>query len=337
MKTKIIFTIMCIACLHQLAAQSKIAEDIKSPGDVKVLLDFPKEGRNTKNGKGFSANIGLLPNGIKRVGLVSFFAFDPGVTKTWSHTSSSGLTTTTTTSIKKRSTAGLAPEIAYGAIVTALDPMIAKFKEFGIDLIMPNQFLDTDEKKNFYNSFDVKHEKFADWLDNMGSGNHDIMYGYPEPFKVIDIVGEPYGNYTKKGMIISRGGKISDNQIFLFDKDTKLTESIGYNLCNKLGLDAVIVTYMTIFMPSNSKIQLQNVRMVMFGPNPVMPEGESKHGAIPHVKGLFYVGVSANPEDVIYNQNKKDPESSKLNFKGFDHIYVALTQKMGEYIKESKE
>ena len=194
MKTKVIFTIMFIACLHQLAAQSKIAEDIKSPGDVKVLLDFPKEGRNTKSGKGFSANIGLLPNGIKRVGLVSFFAFDPGVTKTWSHTSSSGLTTTTTTSIKKRSTAGLAPEIAYGAIVTALDPMIAKFKEFGIDLIMPNQFLDTDEKKIFYNSFDVKHEKFADWLDNMGSGNHDIMYGYPEPFKVIDIVGEPYGN-----------------------------------------------------------------------------------------------------------------------------------------------
>lgn len=314
-------------------AQSKLAEEIKSPADVKVLLDFPKEGRNTKNGKGFSANIGLLPNGVKRVGLVSFFAFDPGTTQTWTTSSPS----TKTTYVRKRSTGGISSEIAYGALVTALEPMMNKFKEYGVEILTPDQFLDTDEKKTAYQNFEVKREKFAKFLNNLGSGGHDKMYGYAEPFRVIDIVGEPFDNYSKKGLLITKSGKIPDKQIFLFDKDTKLTESIGYELCSALGLDAVIVTYMTVFVPGNNKIQLQNVRMVMFGPNPVMPEGESKHGVIPHVKGLFYVGTSTNPEQVIYNKNKKDPESDKLNFAGFDHIYVALATKMGEYIKESKE
>ncbi len=56
-----------------------------------------------------------------------------------------------------------------------------------------------------------------------------------------------------------------------------------------LGVDAALVSYMTVFMPSRSKIQLVNVRFVMFGPNPIMP-AESKGGMIPHVKGQFYRG-----------------------------------------------
>lgn len=326
-------TIVLVFAFSASMAQSKLAAEIKSPADVKVLMDFPKEGRNAKNGKGFSANIGLLPNGVKRVGLVSFFAFDPGTTRTWTTSSPS----TVTTYIQKRSTGGIAAEIAYGALVTSLEPMTATFKNHGIQLLLPNEFLDTDEKKKFYESFQVKREKFAKFLDNIGSGGHNMMYGYPDPFRVIDIVGEPFDNYAKKGLIITKSGKIPDNQIFLFDKDTKLTESIGYELCTALGLDAVIITYMTVFVPGNDKIQLQNIRMVMFGPNPVMPEGESKHGVIPHVKGLFYVGVSANPEELIYNKSKKDPSTDALNFAGFDHIFVAMANKVGGYIKEAKE
>lgn len=335
---KTLLTISAIAVSSvYLFAQSQLPEKYPNESKVKVLYDFPKEGRNTKGGKGFSANVGILPNGIKKVGLVSFYVFDPGVTKTWTTTTEDAVYVTTTTHYKKRSTGGLSSDIAVGVFAKAIEPLTKKFKEGGIDLLLPDQFLDTEEKKQFYNSFQVENEGFAKWLKNMGSGNHDVMYGIPEGFNLVNITAEPYANYSMSGMLAIRQDKVSDNQIYLFAKDTKLTESIGYDLCTKLGLDAVIVTYMTVFAKSDSKIQLQNVRMVMFGPNPVMPEGESKHGMIPHVKGLFYVGTSVNPEEIMFNSKKKEPATQKFDFTSFDLIYTAMASKMLEYITESKE
>jgi hypothetical protein len=139
------------------------------------------------------------------------------------------------------------------------------------------------------------------------------MYGYLDGFIVADIVKEPLLNYEKNGMFARRKTDISDAQIYFYDKDTDMSESLGYDLCTKLGVDAVLVTYMTVYMPNDKKIELVNTRFVMFGPNPTMPE-VSKGGMIPHVKGLFYYGGSVNPETLIYNKNKKDPETDKLNF-----------------------
>jgi len=322
-------------------AQSELPEKYPDVSKVKVKEDFPKEGRTGKSGKGFTANIGNLPNGIKKVALVSFFVFDPGLTKTWSTTSTNTgyyvTTTTTTTYKKKNSTGALSGDIALGALAKSIDPMIAEFKALGIDLLLPDQFLDTEDKKAYYNAFEVKHEKsFANWVGSAGSGNHDVMYGYMDGFIVADIVKEPLLNYEKNGMFARRKTDVSDAQIYFYDKDTDMSESLGYDLCSKLGVDAVLVTYMTVFMPNDKKIELVNSRFVLFGPNPIMPE-VSKGGMIPHVKGLFYYGGSVNPETLIYNVDKKDPETQKLNFTGFDLIYIAQVRAFGEYYKEKME
>jgi hypothetical protein len=318
-------------------AQSELPEKYSDVSKVKVKEDFPSEGRTGKSGKGFSANIGNLPNGIKKVALVSFFVFDPGLTKTWTSSSSSGYITTTTTYTKKRSTGGISGDIAFGAFATAIDPMIAEFKALGMELLLPNDYLDTEEKKQFYNNFQVKHEKsFANWIGSAGEGNHDVMYGTMDGFIVADIVKEPFLNYEKNGLLARRKTNVQDAQIYTYDKDTDMSESIGFDLCTKLGVDAVLVTYMTVFMPADKKIELVNSRFVIFGPNPVMPE-VSKGGVIPHVKGLFYFGASANPETLIYNENKKVPDSDKLNFTGFDTMYIALVREFGAYYKDKTE
>lgn len=333
-------SIILLNCLlaANLFAQSELAEEYPDVSKVKVKTDFPSEGRTGKSGKGFSANLANLPNGIKKVGLVSFFVFDPGLTKTWTTTSVNEgyyiTTTTTTTYKKKNSTGAISGDIAYGAFAKAIDPMIAEFKALGMELLLPNEYLDTDDKKQFYNSFEVKHEKsFANWVGSLGAGNHDVMYGTMDGFIVADIVKEPLMNYEKNGLLARRKTNVPDAQIYVYDKDTDMSESLGYDLCTKLGLDAVLVTYMTVFMPSDKKIQLVNSRFVIFGPNPVMPE-VSKGGMIPHVKGLFYFGASANPETLIYNVNKKVPDSDKLNFGGFDNMYIALVREFGEYYKD---
>jgi hypothetical protein len=338
---KIIVFLLSSFLLANIFAQSELPEKYPDVSKVKVKDDFPSEGRTGKSGKGFSANLALLPNGIKKVALVSFFVFDPGLTKTWTTTSVSEgyyvTTTTTTTYTKKNSTGAISGDIAYGAFAKAIDPMIAEFKALGMELLLPHQYLDTEEKKQFYNSFEVKHEKsFANWVGSLGAGNHDVMYGTMDGFKVEDIVKEPYANYEKNGMLAVRKDNIPDQQIYVYDKDTDMSESLGYDLCTKLGVDAVLVTYMTVFMPKDKKIDLVNARFVLFGPNPVMP-AESKGGPIPHVKGLFYYGASANPESLIYNENKKVPGSDKLDFTGFDTMYIALVRSFGEYYKEKTE
>jgi hypothetical protein len=329
---------LCFIMMANVNAQSELQEKYPDVSKVKVKTDFPSEGRTGKSGKGFSANLANLPNGIKKVALVSFFVFDPGLTKTWTTTSTNEgyyvTTTTTTTYTKKNSTGAISGDIAYGAFGKAIDPMIAEFKALGMDLLLPNDYLITEDQKQYYNAFEVKHEKsFANWVGKLDAGNHDVMYGTMDGFIVADIVKEPLPNYDKNGLLAIRKDNIPDQQIYVYDKDTDMSESLGYDLCTKLGVDAVLVTYMTVFMPKDKKIELVNARFVMFGPNPVMPE-VSKGGVIPHVKGLFYYGASANPEALIYNVNKKVPDSDKLNFSGFDTMYIALVRSFGEYYKD---
>ena len=359
---KKLLSFIIVSCLLLSSyAQSELSEKYPDVSKVKVKEDFPKEGRTGKSGKGFSANIGNLPNGIKKVALVSFYAFDPGLTKTWSTSytvagdqTGGNLTlagvaakalpgapnyeTRITTYHKKTLTTGsIVNDIAYGAFVTAIGPMISEFNALGMELLLPNEYLQTEEQKAYYNSFQVKHEKsLVNWISKMGAGEHDYIYGTMSGFVVADIVKEPFANYEKSGMFQTRKDNVVDDQIYFYDKDTEMTESLGYDLCTKLGVDAVLVSYMTVFVPKDKKIELVNVRFIMFGPNPTMPE-VSKGGIIPHVKGLFYYGGSVIPETLIYNESKKDPETAKLNFAGFDLIYTALVRDFGAYYKEKME
>ncbi|HAN78515.1 MAG TPA: hypothetical protein DCQ31_12505 [Bacteroidales bacterium] len=335
MKKLLVFAVCCLIASYGYS-QSQLPKKFPNISKVKVKEDFPKEGRSTKGGKGFSANLAILPHGIKKVALVSFYAFDPGLTKTWStsYTVSGPIWDTkyTTTYKKRNSTGALAGDIAFGAFAHSIEPMINEFKSLGIDLLLPNEYLNTPEKKTYYDAFQVNHEKsIVNWLNKLGANDHAYVYGSMEGFIIADIVKEPFMNYEKTGMFATRKNSVTDVQVFLFDKDTKQTESLGYDLCTKLEVDAVLVTYMTIFMPKSDRIELVNVRFQLFGPNPTMPEGESKHGVIPHVKGLFYYGASVNPETIIYDENKKDPESKKLNFAGFDLIYTACVKSFGKY------
>lgn len=332
---KLNFSVFALLITVLSYGQSEVKNKFTSPDKVKPALDFPGEGRKGKNGKGFSANLALRESPIQKVALVSFFVFDPGYTSSYSISSENLTHTSRTTTIRKRSTGGLTADIAVGALEQSHDTMKAGFKSCGIDLLMPWEFLDSDEKNKAYTSFKVEQEKnFANWIQTVGAKNHDIIYGYPEGFNLIDIVKEPYPNYEKEGLFAIKRDKVGDKKVFFMNKDTKMTEGLGYELATQLGVDAVIVSYITVWSPGKGKIKLENVNMQMFGPNPVMPEGESSHGVIPHVKGQFYVGARAIIESDLYNYNKKDESSYGLDFAGFEHIYAALINEMCSYIQE---
>jgi len=195
---KIIIASLLLAGYLTGFAQSELPKFAPNPDKVKVVLDMPLEGRKYKNGTGHSLNPKLLSEMPKKVALVSFYSFDPGMTKVvrWK-TQSSGYyynTITTHTKTTKRSAKGGSGQLAVGYFLQSIDALKEGFSEFGMELLLPEEYLDTEAKATYYENFVVERAKFNEWVSNMGSGGHDIIYGYPEGFNVLDVVNEPYGN-----------------------------------------------------------------------------------------------------------------------------------------------
>jgi hypothetical protein len=328
--------LIAVSFTYALSAQSELPEYAASADKLvkKVKLDMPLEGRKYKNGTGFSLNPKLLPEMPKKVALVSFYSFDPGLTKIQNWTTSNSMYKTYHTKVTKSSAKGSSGELAVGFYLQSVEEMVSGFKDFGMDLLLPEQFLDSPAKQAAYDNFKVERAKFNEWLANLGSGSHDVIYGYMDGFKVIDVVNEPYANYTKTGgQLYTKRGNVSDAQVWVMDKCGKMVASIGGDLCEKLEVDAVVVVYFTIYSPKSGKVMLQNVNMHMFGPNPTkLPEGKTKK--FNYFKGKFYVGTRLNTETLIWNVKKKDPSSNDLNFNGFENVMKAMTVRMGTYLQE---
>jgi len=336
MKNKVkILVLLAVATSIQVFSQSELPKYASSVDLVlkDVKLDMPLEGRKYKNGTGFSLNVSLLKELPKRVALVSFYSFDPGMTTVKRWTTSNTLYKTTHTKTTKINAVGSSGELAIGFYLQSIEELISKFKEYNMELLLPDEYLDTDVKKEFYSKFEVERGKLSEWISNLGSGGHNSIYGYVEGYNVIDIVNEPYGNYTKSGgMFVTHKGQIADNQVWVMAKCGKEVESLGESLCENLGVDAVVLVYFTIYSPNDKSVILQNVNMHMFGPNPTA-QSEGKNEKFNFYNGQFYCGTRVNPETVVWSPNKKDPATQDLDFTGFENIMQALAKKMGDYLQ----
>jgi len=300
MKRTSLFAIVLAMSITKSYCQSELPKFAGSVDKIKVKLDMPLEGRAYKNGTGYALNPKMLDALPKKVALVSFYTFDPGFTKTWRSSSvSSGYyydTKTTTFHTKTRNSGGNAGHIALGFYTSAIDILKSKFKAMGMDLLEPEEFLDTEDKKEFYDSYDIEKSNFNDFLSKAlnSGGGHDAIYAYPEGYRVIPIDAEPFANYTSQGKLASTKYKkdVSDGQLWVMSKIGIEVTSIN-ELTSALGVDAVVFFYSTIYAPKDNQVYLQNVNMLMFGPNPVqLPDGkDSKFNYFP---GQMYIGLRAN-------------------------------------------
>ncbi|TAE50060.1 MAG: hypothetical protein EAZ89_12925, partial [Bacteroidetes bacterium] len=238
----VLFLLLTLALLTGTARLSqaqtqipKFAPNAKAAAG-KAQLDFPVEGRKAKNGKGYSANLSALAQPPKRVALVSFYGFDPGITRVTKTTQDAGYVSYTTTNTTTRS-AGNGGDIAAMFYDKGLAGMKNTFATYGMELLTPDQFLDTEDKRAAYQAFKVQHSKASEFWANYGNLALQVLYGYPEGYIVCDIENEPYANYTKTGLP-GKKGKVVDVKVQQFRKDPKMTEALGHDLCKLLGVDA---------------------------------------------------------------------------------------------------
>ncbi|CAN5460133.1 hypothetical protein BH09BAC3_BH09BAC3_15600 [soil metagenome] len=304
--------------------ETEFAKETSAPEKIKVRYDFPREGRNS-GGAGYSANMDLLKTKPKKIALISYYLYDPGKGKTKTTSSS----TTISTSVKVwRTPDGAGQSQVNGFYAKSIDALKASFKENGFDLLTPDQFLDTDEKADFYYNFDqesAKKEKVAIKRGAVG-GIFQVAVATASTLKV-----SPSGKGYRSFFVANEGedeSMLSNFQGGIFSSNRKLTSSLGYDLAKGLGVDAVVVVYICTRKIKYEKddFGVNAIVTMMLGPNP----GRSDESD-PEAKNLgqFYCGTRTYySSPVIF----KEANGVFGQYDGMANVMKAHADKIGKYI-----
>lgn len=321
--------LLTAACSAPKLSSYAAKTDLKS----KAKYDFNRSKIN-ENGRGFAVDMAALGKMPKRIALVSFYIDDPGITKV-SGTNSTGKSFNTT------NTGSANGKIfANDFSSKSIETIKASFKTYGIEVLTPNEFLTDDDKKQAYNDFVVKHttgnkigEKFTKFVKKMGNlGTTIEMDEAADGYKLIKINKGDISDDKKKSVAIQNlNGSI----------DGQMIESVGYDLCKSLEVDAVMIIFNNQLADTKwarTRFWLSAVNMHILGPNPT-PLKEGKKDNNLYSKGLFYCGVripfkkglAINPK--IKDEVKK-AENDKLNYVAYNNMMAGCANKIGSYLQK---
>ena len=298
--------------LADYAAQTNLSKKVKyDHSNHKVNGD----------GRGYTIRASQLSPFPKRIALVSYFGTDPGSTE-------KGQNSRSTYCMTKEGIKVLSNQF----YATSIGPLKDAFRKNNMELLTPDEFLKTEDQKKYYSNFSVEHTS----LNNLGAG---IMKGLTnagswgtgmsvkesaDGYSIIDIKNDYFSSNAKQNLNGSQ--------------DSKMLTGVGADLCKALGVDAVVVMYISV-ASHKKNYSLQTASLYMLGPNMVM-ESTGKEKGFFYSKGVFYCGtrlwfkkpllINQNPKKIAEDQLKSD------NNKAVENISLALVQKMEEYFKDGK-
>jgi ankyrin repeat protein len=305
------------------------------PAKIKVKFDFPGEGRNSNNGSGYSANMDLVNPKPKRVALISYYLYDAGKGK--ANITGTGAWVTSASAGQSQ---------VNGFYAKSIKPFKDAFKQNGVELLTPDEFLDTQEKAELYYGFvqeSAKKEKTTITRSKSRTSTSESPYFTTTTTTTTTATAGtlkicPSGMGYREFFVANEGedeSVLSNFQGGVFTANRKLTSNLGYELCKGLGVDAVMVVYIATRKPK----QLQDdyavnaVVAIMLGPNPGKTEGTD-----PEAKNLgqFYCGTRT-----YYGSPAVFKEAKGIfgQYDGMANVLTAHANKMSKYIigKEKDE
>jgi hypothetical protein len=326
MKYKLFFLVVIVTTSYNVSlAQNLLFKEFADLDQVKKLMryDFPPEDLN-KNGNGYSINPAFLAKPVQKIALVTFYLQDPG---------------TLNASAPYRVTDETGQKFIDGFYNQGVDALVQQFKAEGIELLLPNQFLDSPEKKEFYKTYEVEHTSVM-----KEKTLTEAMYnGKTSSIERLKITASNSGmkplflfNETFFAKDLTPAPEMMTSSGILTDK--KMTTSLGFDLAQKLNVDAVLCVWVVSYKtsPNFEHYGLGAISGYMFGPNPIQKEaGDDK--AVAYARGLFYCGTRAAFKDLMIYQNidkKRKPEAP--NYAGFENAMTAMASKMSAYLKTGK-
>lgn len=299
----------------------------------KAKFDF-NQSKIRANGKGFSIDMKALGKMPKRIALVSFYVDDPGITKV-SGSNYSGKTYNTTNTGSTN-----AQFYANYFLNASIQNIKEGFNKYGMEVLLPNEFLTSQEKKDAYNNFVVQHttlnkigQGLSKFVKNMGNMSTSIETDEAaDGFKLVKINNRETSDAKKVTVQTNNlNGSI----------DGQMIESVGYELAKVLDVDAVLVIYNSQLANEKwgkSRFYLCALNMHLFGPNPT-PLKEGKRDGNGYSKGLFYCGVRMPfKKGLIINPKFKDDKEKEtndnLNVTAYQNMVNGCIKKMGDYLKK---
>jgi len=306
-------TIAILTCFFLVfsisSAQSKFEKATSDAAKLekKVKQDFKLE--RGKNGKGYAPYYPALGAPPKKVALISFAISDPGYSTS----------NPSNTSFKSVSTMeGYVKQIVQAYYGVALEPLKKKFAEYGMDLLTPDEFLDTDEKKGFYMEYDfTPKEHFFNKMSVTASYVRTAAEGYRY------ILPMHEGTFFKSS---------EKDYVYYMLQFTKkdIYEQLGYEMCKGLDVDAVLMVSTTLMYQSVVRTDIKYVTMVMFGLNPISLEPGAKEGVLyrkGNIYGSYRLPISAPVKD------DEDP-AGNVETDGYANIMIALSNNLGKWLVE---
>ncbi len=315
--------------------KTEFSEDTEDPEKIKVKFDFPAEGRHS-GGSGYSANMDNLNPKPRRVALISFYLYDAGKGKA------------NITGVGAWRTPDAAGQNQINGFYSkSIGKFKDTFKENGISLLTPDEFLDTQEKAETYYGFvqesakkektTIRRSKTRSSTTSMGGGwtmtTYTTTTATAEALKVA-----PAGMGYRTFFVANEAEDESlpvNFQGGVFSANRKLTSNLGYELCKELGVDAVMVVYIATRKPKQNQedYAVNAVVTIMLGPNPGRSESSD-----PEAKNLgqFYCGTRT-----FYGSPKifKDNDGIFGQYDGMANILATHAAKMSKYVngKEKDE
>jgi len=316
MKRKIIL----LTCIAVFAIGSQAQQEVIDPKVKKVFEkgitiskflaqkdeDFWKNSKplmyqfqGFKDGHGMYAWPPAAKQFPRKVGLLTFLVFDPGLFEQTAKKMGYLTLVTTTAGALKASTTKEMSEILYNLSIGELKK---SFNSFGAELLSPDEFANTDKLKEIYKDFSFKESGLSKMLSGESGAN---TLAVPNNFAV----------YFAENLTMPTYVDVVTSKI------------------KELGLDAGLVVKIQLGAVDQTMF-IQSISSVLYGPNPVPKDPKVKYvninPATGYHEGVVYNGIKMGAFDtknmletkeglniLIFARSNK---SEMADFTGFDTL-----------------
>lgn len=242
---------------------------------------------------------------LQRIGVISFYIYDD----VWKEKSGDYLIWNYMTEKGANFFAQKFHDLGINTLKTTM-------KINGIELLTPNEFLDNPEKKQAYNSFEVKY-----------TGLLKAVAGFANAFAA--------GAGKSEGVSATPYGYRMFAVTQVYGQDPKIQRTVG-KLAKDLGLDAVLVIQITTVTGSKNTV-MKDVQLSMFGPNPEKYDPNEMYPGIMGAGGYWegkcygwYIYSLGGVSFVEYKKKKLVGE----NYEGWSEFMAKLGDHFINYIGE---
>ncbi|MEL6562173.1 MAG: hypothetical protein AAFQ94_28565 [Bacteroidota bacterium] len=185
----------------------------------------------------------------------------------------------------------------------SLQKLKESYKAQGIELLTPDQFLDTEAKKDAYFSTEIK-------LSGVS--------------KVVSALSRNVGRKNEKSPNAPDGYRVVYNSLSIDGADKKAVISLG-KLAKELGLDGLLSVQILTNLKGRT-IGLHKVKMALHGINPIPYDGTCKWVG-GYFDGLLLEFAEISAGDLVFAKIKKKAIAD-VKIDGFDALIGRLSDKV---------